>query len=116
MPKKPPRDNPPGRQRRTVQSAASVLQRITRHSGVLQAPQGPSPAPPESLLERVRGQLPAELRPHLLDAMEKEGELVCFVDSAVWAGRFRLAAAETPALAAGSRLTLRVMPPGGYRR
>jgi hypothetical protein len=103
MPKKPPRHNPQNRDGRTVQSAASVLQRISRKMG----------APPshigQPLLERLRELLPPELRQHLVEALEKSGELVLFADSAVWAGRLKLAAPELAAIAAGRRQVVRVM-------
>lgn len=110
MPKKPPRDNPRGRERRTVQSAASLLQRITLKTGIV--PQAPDEA--GALLERLRAALPAELRPHLTSVLQKSDELVCFVDGAAWAGRLKLAMAEQPGLA-DRRLTVRLMPPGGFR-
>jgi hypothetical protein len=103
MPKKPPRHNPQNRDGRTVQSAATLLQRISRKMG----------APPlqagQPLLERLRELLPAELRPHLLEILEKSGELVLFTDSAVWAGRLKLAAPALTAIAAGRRQVVRIM-------
>lgn len=105
MPKKPPRDNPPVRAGRTVQTAAAVLQRINQRTGILPAA-GESPA---QQLEQLRRQLPAEIARHVVDAIQKADELVCFVDSAVWAGRVKLAAAELPGFTGGRRLTLRVL-------
>lgn len=106
MPKKPPRNNPPVRARRTVQSAAAVLQRINQRTGILPV----SVEDAGARLEHLRRQLPAEIGPHLVDAIHKENELVCFVDSAVWAGRVKLAAAEAPGFTDGKRLTLRILP------
>lgn len=108
MPKKPPRDNPPVRARRTVQSAAAVLQRINQRTGILPA----AAENPAAQLDQLRRQLPAQIAPHLVDAIQKRDELVCFVDSAVWAGRVRLAVAELPGFTGGRRLTLRVLARG----
>jgi hypothetical protein len=60
-------------------------------------------------LEHLRRQLPAEIGSHLVDAIHKEDELVCFVDSAAWAGRVKLAAADVPDFTGGRRLTLRIL-------
>ena len=89
MPKKPTRNNPPGRRQRTVHSASTLLQRITQKAG------GSLPAPRlagVATLEQLRQRLPEELQPHLVEVLEKPGELVLFTDSAVWAGRLKLAA------------------------
>jgi hypothetical protein len=113
MPKKVPRNNPAGGSYRTVQSAAALLQRINRTPG------GASPAPEmatPALLERLRLLLPVELQPHLKEALEKPGELVLFTDSAVWAGRLKLAASALAGAAAGRRQVVRLMPRGGYRK
>jgi hypothetical protein len=112
MPKKVPRNNPAAGSYRTVQSAASLLQRITRPVGGLPAPQMAPPA----ALDRLRQLLPEELRPHLREVMEKPGELVLFTDSAVWAGRLKLAAAALAGAAGGRRQVVRIMPKSGYRK
>jgi len=113
MPKKLPRNNPAGHSHRTVHSAASLLQRIKQKAG------GNLP-PPQlagvATLEQLRMRLPEELRPHLTEVLEKPGELVLFTDSAVWAGRLKLASAELAAVAAGRRQVVRIMPRGGYRK
>ena len=122
MPKKPPRNNPPDRERRTVQSAASLLRRISQKSGVLVSGVPGAAAglgalqAPQTLIERVRAQLPEDLRPRLVSCLEKPGELVLFADSAGWATRLKLSVAELPGLAAGRRCTVRVMPREGYRK
>lgn len=112
MPKKVPRNNPAGGSYRTVQSAASLLQRISRRSGADNAVPQMAAAP---ALEQIRRLLPVELRTHLLEVLEKPGELVLFTGSAVWAGRLKLAAADLAGVAAGRRQVVRVMPRGGYR-
>ncbi len=113
MPKKPSRNNPPGGNRRTVQSAASLLRRINAKTG------GSLPAPQIAAtrtMDQLRLLLPEELRPHLLEVLEKPGELVLFADSAAWAGRLRLAALELSGVLAGRRQVVRVMPLGGFRK
>jgi hypothetical protein len=115
MPKKPPRNNPPFREGRTVQSAASLLQRITRKAGGALPSLGTAAAS-VSLIESLRAQLPAELRPHLIEVLEKPGELVLFTDSAVWAGRLKLSVTALAGPAAGRRQVVKVMPRDGYRR
>lgn len=115
MPKKPPRNNPPIRERRTVQTAASVLQRITSRVGGPLAGL-PSQKAAMALIDRLRPLLPEDVQPHLMEVLEKPGELVLFADSAVWAARLRLAASDLSAATAGRRLVVRVLPPGGMRR
>ncbi len=115
MPKKPPRNNLPFREGRTVQSAATLLQRISRKAGGTLPSLGEAAAS-VSLIERLRAQLPEEQRPHLIEVLEKPGELVLFSGSAVWAGRLKLAATELAGLAAGRKQVVRVMPREGYRR
>jgi hypothetical protein len=111
MPKKVPRNNPLRRSNHMVQgsaqSAASLLQRINRKAaGKLPAPQSGAAA----ALGQVRELLPEELRPHLVEVLEKPGELVLFTDSAVWAGRLKLAASVLAGFAAGRRQVVRMMP------
>jgi hypothetical protein len=113
MPKKVPRNNPLRRSNRTVQgsaqSAASLLQRISRRAaGKLPAPQSGA----VTALDEVRQLLPEELRAHLVEVLEKPGELVLFTDSAVWAGRLKLAASALAGFAAGRRQVVRMMPHG----
>lgn len=112
MPKKVPRNNPAGGSYRTVQSAASLLQRIKHNAGGLPLPQ----VAPVTVLEQLRGLLPEELRPHLIQVLEKPGELVLFTDSAVWAGRLKLIAKDLASVAADRRQVVRVMPSGGFRK
>jgi hypothetical protein len=113
MPKKVPRHNPAGGSYRTVQSAATLLQRINRSgAGALPAPQMAAPA----ALEQLRQQLPEEVRPHLREVLEKPGELVLFTDSAVWAGRLKLAGPALAGIAAGRRQVVKLMPRGGFRK
>lgn len=126
MPKKPPRDNPKYRASRTVQSAATVLHRISRSSDVVPPPlpgsrrdAGSSP----SHIELILAGLPAPLRPHLSTCLLRPGEIVLFAQSATWATRLRVAAAEAAesgayAGIAGSpvpRITVRVAPQASRR-
>ncbi len=115
MPKKPPRNNPRYRDGRTVQSSAALLRRITEKAGGA-LPALPAAGAAASLVQRLRLLLPEELRPHLVEVLEKPGELVLFTDSAVWAGRLKLAATSLAGPAAGRRQIVRVMPREGYRR
>jgi len=71
--------------------------------------------------EWVQGLLPGALAPHVVNALERSGDLVVFTESAVWAGRLKLALEElrpalAPRIAADARLTVRVVPGGTYRR
>jgi hypothetical protein len=77
------------------------------------------------LLKRLQESVPAELRSHIFEVILRPGELVVFTESAVWAGRLRLALEEAresslqatlPELANHPKLTLRVQPRGGFRR
>jgi len=61
-------------------------------------------------VQRLQGALPPLLRSHLLEVIEKPGELVLFVESAAWAGRIRLSLPELEPVAAGRRLTVRLKP------
>ncbi len=40
-----------------------------------------------SLTERVRAELPEAVRPHVLSATRRDGDLVVIVDSAAWSAR-----------------------------
>jgi hypothetical protein len=115
MPKKTTRNNPSHRNDRTVQSAASLLRRISQKAGGA-LPSPVTAAASVSLIERLRMQLPDGLGLHLIEVLEKPGELVLFTDSAVWAGRLKLAAPDLEEIAAGRRQVVRVMPRDGYRR
>jgi hypothetical protein len=69
----------------------------------------------------VRSFLPAELAPHVLHALERNGELVVFTESGAWASRLALTLAEqraalAPRLAPEARVVVRVVPGGRYRR
>lgn len=48
----------------------------------------------DDLAATVRAGLPVELRPHLLTAARRGGELVLTVDSAAWAARVRYAGTQ----------------------
>ena len=61
-------------------------------------------------MHRLQEALPPLLRSHLLEVIEKPGELVLFVESAAWAGRIRLSLPELEPVAAGRRLTVRLKP------
>jgi hypothetical protein len=115
MPKKPPRNNRQSGNPRTVHSAASLLQRINLKAA------GPAPyvsragagveGPGDTLLMGIQRLLPPTLASHLVTSLEKPDELVLFTDSAAWAGRLKLALAETPAIGAGRKVTVRVQGP-----
>jgi hypothetical protein len=90
-----------------------MLQRINLGAGAGQLP--PQKAAP-AVVEQLRRLLPQELQPHLREVLEKPGELVLFTDSAVWAGRLKLAAADLATVAAGRKQVVRIMPRAGYRR
>jgi hypothetical protein len=116
MPKKPPRDNQKYRAFRTVQSAATVLRRISQKTGVVPAPftQG---AGGTSHIDLIRAGLPEELRPHLVTCLLKPAEIVLFAESAAWAARLRVAAVEAAQTGAFSgisganpRITVRLSP------
>jgi hypothetical protein len=116
MPKKVPRHNPRARSQRTVQSsaqsAATLLHRINRKAGTQALPRTGEAAG----VAQLRLLLPEELRPHLVEVLEKPGELVLFTDSAAWAGRLKLAAPGLATVAAGRRQVVRIMPRSGFRK
>jgi hypothetical protein len=98
-----------------------LLRRISQKSGmranvVIDGPGIASGDRGTLLIDRLRAQLPLELQPHLAGCLEKPGELVLFVESAVWAARLKLCLPELPAIANGRRCTVRVMPRAGYRK
>jgi hypothetical protein len=112
MPKKPPRNNRQSGNPRTVHSAATLLQRINLKAAgpapyVSRAGAGPD-GTSDSLLIGIQKLLPLTLAPHLVTCLEKPDELVLFADSAAWAGRLKLALAETPTVGAGRKVTVRV--------
>jgi hypothetical protein len=113
MPKKRTRDNPKGRELRTVHTAGSaaqaLLQRITRNAQVV-LPGGSGAASAGDWGARLRPLLPERERPHLLSVLEKTGELVLMVDSAAWAGRIRLALPELVGATGDRKLTVRIDP------
>jgi len=122
MPKKPPRDNPRNRTPRTVQSAASVLRRISQKSGVVPPPPAGLAAGP-SHIDVVRAGLPADLQARLLTCLLKPAEIVLFAESAVWAARLRLAAVEAAeagafdaVAGARPRITVKITPPAALAR
>ena len=124
MPKKPPRDNPRNRNSRTIQGAAegvaNLLRRMSRRSDVILSTADGSDtrashiarsanpavcaAVSGSIRDIVRGALPEELRPHVLDCLMRPAELVLFTDTAAWATRLRMAACEAAANGALSTL------------
>lgn len=112
MPKKPPHHNPAIRNVRTVQTAAAILQRVSVKSGVVASTNGADSV----AIERLCGQLPADLRTHLVGTVEKADEVVLLAESAAWAGRLKLALAELAPRADGRRLVVRVMPRATTRR
>jgi hypothetical protein len=116
MPKKPPRDNPRNRAVRTVQSAATLLRRISQKTGVVPPPLA-GLAAGTSHIDVLRGLLPDGLGAHLVTCLVRPSELVLFADSAGWAARLRVAAAEIaetgaliPIAGENPRITVRIAP------
>jgi hypothetical protein len=109
MPKKPPLHNPRHRAPRTVQSAATLLERILRRSATGISLKNQS-------LEKVRERFPESLREHVVDVLEKPEELVIFAASAAWAARLKLALAGQPALSPARRITVKLAPRGATAR
>lgn len=122
MPKKPPRDKAGFHTSTKPRSAASLLANMLQRNEL--APAGaPNPMESTQLRDTLRAALPAELAPRLLATRLTDKELVLFTQSAAWAGRLRLAMAallgsdEPPAgLATDTRIVVRLMPEGGFRR
>ncbi len=106
MPKKPTRDNPRNRATRTVQSAATVLQRISARAQVSAVTIGAE----DVAIQRLCGGLPEGVRAHLVGCVEKADEVVLLVDSAAWAGRLKLLLADAPPAGDTRRITVRIMP------
>jgi hypothetical protein len=113
MPNKPPRNKQDGRKSGRPWSTADLLQRIIRAPERKPSDIQPVKAEP-TLRERLIATLSAELKPHFLDLREKPGELIVFTDSAVWATRIRLALSGQSF--GQARLTVKLMPRGGFRR
>jgi hypothetical protein len=109
MPKKPPRDNPRNRTPGTVQSAAAVLRRVMQRDGA-------NIYLGNQIFEYFLTTLPEALRPHVLQVVERPGELVILADSAAWAARLRLALAGDPGLAGNRRTIIKVAPRGAAVR
>jgi len=109
MPNKPPRNKQAAPRTRGTLSAAAVLQRVARKSRI-SLPQIASEGD-AGLLELLRDSVPAELRSHIIEAILRPGELVVFTESAVWAGRLRVALAELrhKKFEKHPRLTLRLL-------
>ena len=108
MPKKPRRDNTIKRAPRTVQSAATVLRRVLERAD-------PGISSENQLTKQVYAGLPASLRDHVLQVIEKPKELVILTSSAAWAARIRLALAEDSCLAGDRRVIVKVAPRGASR-
>ncbi|MEJ0098633.1 MAG: hypothetical protein WDO12_02335 [Pseudomonadota bacterium] len=57
------------------------------------------------------------MRPHVVDVVEKVGELIIFAESAAWAARLKLALAEHPGLVpAAQRAVVKLAPRGASGR
>jgi hypothetical protein len=122
MHKKPRRDNRAGRELSTVHTAgdqaALLLQRIKQRARLEITGESASRPAPESCLQQLRAALPESLRPHLVGVIEKSEGLTLLADSAVWAGRLKLALPDL-AVAAGHRPMIVRLDPGagaGTRR
>jgi hypothetical protein len=110
MPKKTPRNNRRNRAARTVQSAATVLQRLIPR----RAAAGISIE--KQSLEKALLRVPEFLRPHVVGAVDKPEELVIFMESAAWAARLKLALAGDINPAGGARTIVKVAPRGATTR
>ncbi|MGC4029883.1 MAG: DciA family protein [Steroidobacteraceae bacterium] len=122
MPKKPPRDKAGFRSSTPPRSAAHLLATLVQR-GKLRDIDAQTTENTADLCTALRSLLPPELGPRLLGARIRDGELVLFTASAVWAGRLKLAANELIAagrlpagLPAGARVVTRLMPDAGFRR
>jgi hypothetical protein len=67
-------------------------------------------------LEALRAHLPVELRSRLVGCLEKPDELVLLAESAVWAGRLKLALSGNTGLGDGRRVTVKLAPRGAAGR
>lgn len=56
--------------------------------------------------------LPESLRPHLIQVLEKEDELVLLVDAAVWAARIKLALPDLATASGERKLVVKIDPRG----
>jgi hypothetical protein len=108
MPKKPPRNNQRNRAVRTVQSAATVLQRLAARR------EGAGISVEKQALEKALLRVPATLRSYVVGAIDRPDELVIFMESAAWAARLKLALAD--AANEGARTTVKVAPRGAAPR
>jgi hypothetical protein len=116
MPKYPPRDKQTGPRRARPRLAGDILQRATQGDALAAIRLGAQGA--EVLRQRLLAQLPDGLREHVAAVIAKPDETVVFADAAAWAARLKLALAETPPDIGtpGAKVTVRVMPAGGFRR
>jgi|GEM_PF-3623030 len=119
MPNKPPRDKARRYGKTRPVAAGQLLQGDATGLALAAIRQGAAAG--AALRQRLLTQLPEVLHEHVTAAIAKPGELVVFVDAAVWAARLKLALAETPPqlapeVPADARLTVRVMPGGQLRR
>ena len=119
MPKYPPRDKQTRPRRARPRPAGDILQRATQGDALAAIRLGADGA--EALRIRLVAQLHEDLRPHVAAVIAKPGELVVFTDAAAWAARLKIALAESPPdlapdVPVGSRVTVRVMPTGAFRR
>lgn len=122
MPKNPPRDKAKFRSSAPPRSAANLLAGLVQRGNLPRDSAEPS-AKPEDPCAALRLLLAPELAPRLLAARIRDGEIVLFTGSAVWAGRLKLAVTELIAagqlerqLPPGARVVTRLMPEAGFRR
>jgi hypothetical protein len=119
MPNKPPRDKQLRPRTARPRTAGDLLQRVSAGGTLAAVRQSASGAP--ALRQRLLTQLPETLGSHIATVIVKPGEVVVFVDAAAWAARLKIALAERrpdlkPEAADESRITVRVMPTGAFRR
>jgi hypothetical protein len=92
-----------------------LLQRITQRAGVeLPDPNGGTDSLAAQRLAGLRAALPPMLATHVADVLVRDGALVLFADSAVWAARLRVWLAEHTQLA-GAGATVRIRQPAGTK-
>jgi len=99
-----------------------VLRRISQKSCVVPPPPAGLAAGP-SHIDVVRAALPAQLQARMVTCLLKPAEIVLFAESAAWAARLRVAAAEAAqagafdAIAGASpRITVKITPPAAPAR
>lgn len=120
MPKSPYRDKLRGARPSRVRPLNELLaSRLPRNDVQVAVTQG------AAALAETRAwlcaELPEDLASHVVQALERNGELIVFTESGAWAGRLALTIGEirtrlSPRLGTEARVAVKVMPGGRYRR